>query len=138
MIDRASLINDRGERRLVVVADDQPDILAFVRVVVEGAGYNVITVTSGPACIDLMFKAVPRLILLDIEMPGMSGFETCRRLRANPPIVPVPVAFLTGRKSFEDVTEGLASGGNDFILKPLRPSLLLDRVQHWTTRQIGG
>jgi CheY-like chemotaxis protein len=138
MIDRAALINDRRDRRLVVAADDQPEILAFVRAVVEGAGYTVMAVASGPACVDLMFRVVPRLILLDIEMPGMSGFETCRKLRANPAAAPVPVAFLTGRKSFGDVTEGLASGGNDFILKPLRPALLLERVRHWTTRQIGG
>jgi DNA-binding response OmpR family regulator len=92
---------------------------------------------SGPELLALSLRVVPRLILLDIQMPEMDGFETCRRLRANRDLVRVPIAFLTGRKTFEDVAEGLSSGGNDFILKPFKVRHLLGRVEHWTSRQIG-
>lgn len=125
------------ERRLVVAVDDQPEILSLIAAILESAHYNVLCVGSGAACIDLLFKVTPRLVLLDIEMPEMNGFQTCRRVRANPAHRLVPVVFLTARKAFEDVTEGLSSGGNDFIIKPPRRSLLLERVGHWTTKQLG-
>lgn len=126
-----------SNRRLIVAADDQPELLSLLRLILESENYNFLGVTSGPACVDLLFKVAPRLILLDVEMPGMTGFETCRRLRTNHAVQSVPIVFLTGRKSFEDLTDGLASGGNDFILKPLRKAMLLDRVHHWTSKRIG-
>jgi DNA-binding response OmpR family regulator len=131
------VINDRGHRKLVIAADDAPEILALLGAALKGAGYNFMGTASGSECLALSLHVVPRLILLDVEMPVMNGFDTCRRLRANRDLLRVPIAFLTGRKTFEDVTEGLAAGGNDFILKPIKPAQLLERVQHWTNRQIG-
>ena len=130
--------NDPAHRKLVLAADDAPEILFLLGAALKGAGYNFMGTASGAELLALSLRVVPRLILLDIEMPGMNGFETCRRLRANTDLLRVPIAFLTGRKTFEDVTEGLGAGGNDFILKPFVPSQVLERVQHWTGRQIGG
>ena len=134
----ARIINsDPGHRKLVLAADDAPEILFLLGAVLKKAGYNFMGAASGAELLALSLKVVPRLILLDIEMPDMNGFEACRRLRANTDLLRVPIAFLTARKTFEDVTEGLGAGGNDFIVKPLVPGQFLERVQHWTARQIG-
>ncbi len=122
--------------RLVLGVDDAPDSLFLLGRLAETAGYAFIGAPGGAECLSLTFRCVPRLILLDIEMPEMSGFETCRRLRANPELVHVPIAFLTARKSVDDVSEGLAAGGNDFILKPFVRAHLLDRIEHWTSRRV--
>ena len=131
------VINDQGHRKLVIAADDAPEILALVGASLKGAGYNFMGTTSGSECLALSLRVVPRLILLDVEMPVMSGFEVCRRLRANRELLRVPIAFLTARKTFEDVTEGLSAGGNDFIVKPFKPAQFVERVHHWANRQIG-
>ena len=127
--------NDGVARKLVLAADDAPKIL-FFGAALKGAGHNFMGTASGAELLGLSLGVVPRLILLDVEMPGMNGFETCRRLRANTDLQRAPIAFLTGRKTFEDVTEGLGAGGNDFILKLFEPSQLLERVHHWTNRLV--
>ena len=66
----------------------------------------------------------------------MDGFETCRKLREMPELGRVPIAFLTARKTPEDVRHGLDVGGNDFIVKPFDPGKLLERVAHWTSRSL--
>ena len=91
---------------------------------------------SGSECLSLVMRATPRLVLLDIEMPAMDGFETCRRLRTMDATKHIPVAFLTARKSAEDVKLGVAVGGNDFIVKPFDRAKLVDRIQHWTSRRV--
>src|SRR4051812_4167483 len=108
--------NEGGTRKLVLAADDASEILFLLGASLKGAGYNFMGTESGTELLALSLRVVPRLILLDIEKPGMNGLETCRRLRANTALMRVPIAFLTGRKTFEDVTEGLGAGGNDFIL----------------------
>ena len=90
----------------------------------------------GAECLELSNRFIPKLILLDIRMPDMDGFETCRRLRTNPALRHIPVAFLTALKSAADVTTGLAAGGNDFIVKPFDTGKLLERVKHWTGRSV--
>ena len=77
----------------------------------------------------------PRLVLLDVRMPGMDGYETCRRLRAMPALARVAVVFLTARKSSADVRARLEAGGDDFIVKPFDPAKLIARVVHWTSRR---
>jgi DNA-binding response OmpR family regulator len=74
-------------------------------------------------------------------MPGLNGFETCRRLRdmgrgdpLNRRLATVPIVFLTARKTIEDVREGMAAGGNDFIVKPFDPTALVTRILHWIIR----
>jgi DNA-binding response OmpR family regulator len=69
-------------------------------------------------------------------MPVMDGFETCRRLRAIYALKHTPLAFLTARKSADDVRAGLAAGGNDFIIKPFDPGRLIARVAHWTGKRL--
>jgi two-component system, OmpR family, response regulator len=87
---------------------------------------------SGAECLDLAARISPSLIILDVEMPGMNGFETCRRLRARVQSKSVPVAFYTAHRTDADFRRGLDAGGNDFLLKPIDPEKLISRVLRWT------
>ena len=122
--------------KIVLGVDDQPENVLILRAVLEVAGYTFLGASSGPECLSLAARSSPRLVLLDVQMPDMDGFETCRRLRANWDLKAVPVAFLTGRKSVDDVRAGIDAGGNDFITKPFDRERLLARVDHWTRKTI--
>jgi CheY-like chemotaxis protein len=121
--------------KTVLAVDDAPENLAFIRACLASAGYTVFTAKSGEECLTLLTRVVPRLILLDVQMPGIDGFETCRLVRKRKDLTGVPIAFLTARKGAEDVKECVAAGGNDFIVKPFNRQKLLDRVGHWTTHR---
>ena len=122
--------------KLILAVDDSPEDLALLNAIVMGAGYTFVGAASGEDALSLVHRCTPRLILLDIQMPGLGGVETCRRLRENPQLRTVPIAFLTACKTRGDVKEGLAAGGNDFIVKPIHRDTLLQRVQHWTNHRI--
>jgi CheY-like chemotaxis protein len=120
---------------VVVCVDDIRENLLVVQAVAEWAGYTFYAASSGSECLGLVSRIIPRLILLDVQMPWMDGFETCRRIRAIDELAAVPVAFLTAKKTIDDLREGMSAGGNDFILKPVDPTVLLERIAYWTTRR---
>ncbi len=117
--------------KIVFGVDDQSENLVLLEAIITSAGYTFLGMTRGIQCLSLAARAKPRLILLDIQMPDMDGYETCRRLRADWTMARVPIAFLTVRKAPEDVKAGVAAGGNDFLVKPFDPKKLLARVDHW-------
>lgn len=122
--------------KIVLGVDDEPINLALLKAVIERAGYSFFGAENGAAAMALCHRFTPRLILLDIQMPDMDGVRTCQKLRAIEAIRQVPIAFLTARKTAEDVTRGMQAGGNDFIVKPFDPVKLLERVEHWTNRRL--
>jgi len=122
--------------KIIMAIDDQPETLLLIQSFVEAAGFSFVGTIRAREAMTLVDRMVPRLILLDIEMPNIDGFETCRLLRANPMLRTVPIAFLTARKTAHDVTKGLEAGGNDFIVKPFDPDKFIERVEYWTSRKI--
>ena len=126
-----------GRGKVVLGVDDQPENIMMLEAILESQGFTFFGATSGLECISLVPRVNPRLILLDVQMPEMDGYETCRRLRRAPEYRSIPVAFLTARKEVEDVKTGIAVGGNDFIVKPFDPARLVNRVVHWTNRRVG-
>ncbi|MGH6957783.1 MAG: response regulator [Caulobacteraceae bacterium] len=122
--------------KVILAADDQAENILMLESLIEHQGFTFFGVGSGAECLSLAPRIGPRLILLDIQMPELDGFETCRRLRAIDPLRHVPVAFLTACKSAADVRAGIAAGGNDFIVKPFDPEKLIARVVHWTSRRV--
>jgi two-component system OmpR family response regulator len=126
----------KNRSKIVIGVDDNPANLAFLKTTISAAGYSFVGLSGGAECLSIVLRFPPRLILLDIQMPGMDGFETCRRLRGMAETRNVPIAFLTGRRTREDVQQGLAAGGNDFIIKPFDREHLLARVQMWTGRRV--
>jgi CheY-like chemotaxis protein len=128
---------DQGNRsKIVVGVDDVPANLTILEVAVRSADYTFIGATSGAECLEVLSRVRPRLLLLDVRMPEMDGFELCLRIRQRPDLVRVPIAFVTACKTEADVRTGLAVGGNDFIVKPFTVKHLLDRVGYWVARPL--
>jgi DNA-binding response OmpR family regulator len=121
--------------KVVLAADDQPENILMLESLIETQGFTFFGVGGGAECLSLAQRINPRLILLDIQMPDLDGFETCRRLRAIYALKQIPVAFLTARKAAADVQAGIKAGGNDFIVKPFDPEKLIARVTYWTDRR---
>jgi CheY-like chemotaxis protein len=124
--------------KIVMVVDDSWENLLHLQNLIESHGYVCLAVPSGQDCLELVNRAPPRVILLDIEMPAMDGFETCRRLRRNLAMRRVPIMFLTARKTAEAVRTGIGVGGNDFVVKPPDPAKLLERIDHWASTHLAG
>jgi putative two-component system response regulator len=113
---------------VLVVEDDAANRVLLTRLL-ERAGYRAVTADDGPSGLAAAFEVAPDLVLLDIGLPGMDGLEICRRLRADPRTVALPVVLLTGRTSVEDVVAGLDAGADDFLAKPFHEAELLARMR---------
>ncbi|MCI4662505.1 MAG: DNA-binding response regulator [Neomegalonema sp.] len=114
--------------RIVLIVDDDPGSLAMVSQAMEEAGMMVMVARDGQAAIELARRISPDVILLDAVMPGMDGFETCRRLKAPPLSIDAPVVFMTGLSDAEHILAGLGAGGVDYVTKPLNLEELVARV----------
>jgi two-component system, OmpR family, response regulator len=125
-----------NKSKLVIAVDDSPENLALISDAVSPEGYSFVGLSNPKECLGMMTRVTPRLILLDIQMPEMDGIELCRKLRSFRHLAAVPIVFLTGRKTVEDVRTGMAAGGNDFVVKPFAPEKLQERVRYWTNRRI--
>ncbi len=113
----------------ILVVDDQPENLRLLVEILKH-DYAVIAATSGEKALQLIQDGLePVVILLDILMPGLSGFEVCERLQLNPVTKSYPVLFVTGRDDEADYEQGIALGAFDFIQKPVSPTLLMVRIK---------
>lgn len=101
----------------LLLVDDRPDILAPLTRLLELQGYRVAAAGSGPEALEAAKREVPDLILLDVDMPQMNGFEVCRRLRAHGKTQQVPILFLSGLVDPSQKVEGLTAGGDDYVAK---------------------
>ena len=115
-----------GERVLVV--DDEPDIVALVAYHLAKAGYRVATASSGTDALESARRERPSLIVLDLMLPGMSGYEVLEQLRANDATKDVAVLMLTARREESDRIQGLSLGADDYLTKPFSPQELVLRV----------
>ncbi|MDP6037637.1 MAG: response regulator [Candidatus Latescibacteria bacterium] len=113
----------------ILAVDDVPANLDVLSQALEAGGYNVLVATSGETALDLVTRIEPDLILLDVMMPGIDGFETCRRLKASEETEEIPVVFLTARNELEGVLEGFQAGGVDYISKPFQKDEVLVRIR---------
>src|SRR5580692_9511760 len=109
-MDAAPVARQSANSKIVVGVDDAPENLALLEAAVRAGGFNFLGASSGAECLTLLSRIEPRLVLVDIEMPDMNGFEVCRRIRKSPEMRHVPVAFITARRTAEDVRNGLQVG----------------------------
>ncbi|TAG84860.1 MAG: DNA-binding response regulator [Burkholderiales bacterium] len=119
-------------RPIVLVVDDAPSSLGLLCDTLEGEGYTVLVARDGNAALRRLDNVVPDAILLDAVMPGLSGFETCRRIKANLNLAHIPVIFMTGLSETAHVVEGFECGGVDYVVKPLRTEEVVVRLQTHT------
>jgi DNA-binding NarL/FixJ family response regulator len=116
-------------RDTVLVVDDTPETLSLLTDTLDQAGFTVLIATDGTAALELIELVTPDLVLMDALMPGISGFETCKRLKRDKLLSHLPVIFMTGLSETEHVIEGLACGGVDYVTKPIVLQELLARIR---------
>lgn len=112
----------------IMVVDDTPANLEVISDTLSSAGYRVAAAISGERALKRLQTHPPSLILLDIQMPGMDGFEACRQIKANPETANIPIIFITARSDTESILEGFEVGAVDYISKPFQEAELLARV----------
>jgi DNA-binding response OmpR family regulator/DNA-binding CsgD family transcriptional regulator len=123
----AEVLTDR--RDAVLVVDDAPENLSLLTDTLDQAGYTVLIAIDGETALELVNQITPDLVLMDAIMPGIGGFETCRRLKREKLLSDLPVIFMTGLSETEHVLEGLSSGGVDYVTKPIELDQLLARIR---------
>jgi two-component system, OmpR family, phosphate regulon response regulator PhoB len=113
----------------VLLAEDDPDIRDLVTFKLRQQGYEVRAFEDGLSALASARDEMPDLALLDITMPGMSGLDVCRELRADPATADVPIILLTARAQESDIETGFSVGADDYVVKPFSPRELVSRVQ---------
>jgi CheY-like chemotaxis protein len=114
--------------KTIMVVDDNPDIITIVRTILEGKGFNVLSASSGPECLELLKTQKPDLIVLDIMMPEMDGLEVLTRLKGMSEFTNVPVVLLTAKVQYEDVLGGYKLGADYYITKPFTSTQLINGI----------
>jgi DNA-binding response OmpR family regulator len=113
----------------ILVAEDERDIRELIGFSLGLADYEVVLARDGVEAVEEAAEQKPDLILLDVRMPRMSGYEACRRLKENPATSEIPVVFLSAKGQEKEIEEGLDSGALDYIVKPFAPDQLVDQVR---------
>lgn len=119
---------DRNEMDFVLIVDDEPDNLAVLHDALDEAGYTVFVAINGEIALQRVQQNPPDIILLDALMPGIDGFEVCRRLKMNSTTQHIPVVFMTGLTESEHVVAAFEAGGTDYITKPVHTSEAIARI----------
>jgi len=111
----------------ILIVDDDPDIRTLVAVTL-GDSHTIVEAADGVDALCLVKKEAFDLVLLDVMMPGMDGFEACRQLKGDPLTTNTPVIMLTARGTREDLERGREAGADDYFVKPFSPIALLDKI----------
>ncbi len=117
-----------SKRPTVLVVDDEPFNLSLMDEILN-KNYTIQKANNGPEALELAFAAPPDLILIDVMMPNMDGYEVCRRLKKNPATIEVPVIFITAKNEVKDEELGFSVGASDFIHKPISAPIVAARVR---------
>lgn len=121
----------RGRRARVLVVDDEPAMINFVRVVLGRDGYEILKASDGREALEMIARECPDLVLLDLMMPEMDGYQVLQELRASPDFRELPVIMFTAKTGEEDIVRSFAGGVTDYIDKPVAASVLRSRVRRW-------
>ncbi len=118
-----------GKRYKILVAEDEADIRGLIAYSLQYAGFQVIEASNGSEAVDKALKEIPDLVLLDVRMPKMTGYEACQALKAQEATRRIPVVFLSARGQESEIKQGLELGAEEYILKPFAPDELYRRVE---------
>ncbi|GIQ74006.1 response regulator transcription factor [Bradyrhizobium sp. RD5-C2] len=120
---------EQRKRDVALVVDDSPETLRLLTDALDGAGMTVMVALDGASAMRIVDQITPDIVLLDAVMPGMDGFETCRRLKRDAGLDGVPIIFMTGLAETEHIVRGLEAGGVDYVTKPIVIEEMLARIR---------
>lgn len=120
----------------ILIVDDDIDSLKLIGLMLQRHGYEVIAANAGNQAISKASSEHPDLIILDVMMPDMDGYEVCRRLRANPDTRPIPIIMFTAKTLVDDKVAGFEAGADDYLTKPTHPAELASRVKAMLARSV--
>ena len=113
----------------ILVAEDERDIRDLVAFTLRFAGHEVVVATNGEEAVQTALQSNPDLVLMDVRMPRMTGYEACKVMKSNPDLKDIPVVFLTARGQESEIQQGLDAGAEEYLLKPFAPDQLTTRVK---------
>jgi len=123
------MTTDPKKRDIALVVDDSPETLRLLTDALDGAGMTVMVALDGASAMRIVDQITPDIVLLDAIMPGIDGFETCRRLKRDAGLDNVPIIFMTGLAETEHIVRGLEAGGVDYVTKPIAVEEMLARIR---------
>lgn len=113
----------------ILIAEDERDIRDLVAFTLRFAGHEVFAATNGEEAVEMAPRVNPDLVLMDVRMPRMTGYEACRALKADPELRDIPVIFLSAKGQESEIQQGLDAGAEEYLLKPFAPDQLTNRVK---------
>jgi DNA-binding response OmpR family regulator len=123
------MITETKKRDIALIVDDSPETLRLLTDALDGAGMTVMVALDGASAMRIVEQITPDIVLLDAVMPGLDGFETCRRLKRDAGLDHVPIIFMTGLAETEHIVRGLEAGGVDYVTKPIAVEEMLARIR---------
>jgi DNA-binding response OmpR family regulator len=120
----------------ILIAEDEPDILELITFTLKFGGFEVIPTSNGEDALEMTRKEKPDLVLLDVRMPRMTGYDVCKYIKAENEFRKTPIVFLSAKGQEAEVNTGLDLGATDYILKPFAPDYLLDRLRNILSHQV--
>jgi CheY-like chemotaxis protein len=121
----------------ILVAEDERDIRDLVAFTLRFAGHEVVTVENGAEVVEQAPLVMPDLIMMDVRMPRMTGYEACTALKQDPRVANIPVVFLSAKGQEAEIQTGLELGAAEYLLKPFMPNELTERVDQLLARKSG-
>jgi CheY-like chemotaxis protein len=113
----------------ILIAEDEPDIRELVAFTLRFAGHEVTATSNGEEAVQQAGLVIPDIILMDVRMPRMTGYEACRLMKADPILKDIPVVFLSAKGQDSEIQTGMDAGAEDYMLKPFAPDQLTERVK---------
>lgn len=113
----------------ILIAEDEPDIRELVAFTLRFAGHEVVSASNGEEAVQLAGREFPDLILMDVRMPRMTGYDACRAIKASVELKDIPVVFLSAKGQESEIQIGLEAGAEEYLLKPFALDQLTDRVR---------
>lgn len=113
----------------ILIAEDEPDIRELVAFTLRFAGHEVVTTNNGEEALHKAQEMIPDLIMMDVRMPRMTGYDACRAMKQIPSLKDIPVVFLSAKGQDAEIQSGLEAGAEEYLLKPFAPDQLVERVK---------
>lgn len=113
----------------ILIAEDEPDIRELVAFTLRFAGHEVVATSNGEEALQQASQMIPDIILMDVRMPKMTGYDACRAMKADPVLMDIPVVFLSAKGQDAEIQAGLDAGAEEYLLKPFAPDQLVERVK---------